>query len=1169
MNLEYGGMHMENSNEIKQDNINTKAKIISNTPKAYIDDYKEYCNILHDKLIEKEVKNIGIVSSYGAGKSSLIATYKELYSNDDKKWMSISLANFNKGKNNGSEKKNETEIETVAKNTHLEDVHSNVEKSILQQILFSVPAKKVPFSKINRIATKGWGTIGCAALIVLFFASIYLLANSFGKSPIFEQENANVILLGLSIILGVALVSLILWKFKIKNIGADKFSTEFYEEKDFTLNKFIDEILYFFEKSKVENVVFEDLDRFEDLSIFSKLRELNQLINNYGAIDRKIAFIYAVKDDMFDNEEEKAKFFDFTLPLVPALNPNNVKEMIKKYLKENCNQSMNISNSYINGVAWQIKDMRILINIMNDYIIFYTIVNKANDNLFIAKSKDNNKVSKIASNEKLFSLMIYKNIKPKDFAKLQKREGDVWRVFDVKQNMCTIRIKELENKIDNLKDSILDSDKEYLSNFNQLKYMFSGMCVENEDSHNNCIQLKAITTFKSIDENQAIEAPFYSCTMKHANEKLSDGETFWSKEQNILNKNRNRKHEIESETSRIQLQIRKLSNLSTKRFIEQYGYQEMIGEDDELMLFLISQGYIAEDCLDYVTIADESILSSNDKEFIRNVRLQKDNNADLILKNLKEITANLAVESLSSVSILNYDFIKYYSKFSADEKLAIIDLLSEDESKVNFFIANFFVKYRVDELLSDLMDRRHDVFKLFLSEISNEKIEYLLSNIFIGLDVENILKASSGGNIGRLINKQNCMKLFCGVENASDMLDSLNIKLKDISCDNKNEVFYNSIIKKDLYEINLKNMQHILNTDLVTISKVYNSKDDSVIKYVEENKESFINDVIIIQGKLIGEKQTILNEFIVDMNFEWIDVDLWVDLFDFKVKVSSDVNNMFLKELVEYRKLELSFENLKTAYYSGLEIADFSKLIHENYLKIGYTNMANDNNFEFLKLLLEVVCNNSEILEFIVKKVKKNRFDVLETPNDEILTCLILHQKIKYDLSNLNGLTGKINLLNMFVSKNPEKFIQSIKECNLTVTDYKGIFDDRTISNKIKFEIWKAGVSIGIDTGNYDIVLQIKNQYKIVLNTEEVIGLFEFLNSSQKKQYIVDHGDTTEAAALRYVLLRIDEDISKIISGETTKKKKSNFDKRIVDILVKCELIACRETSDYFNFIKV
>lgn len=80
-------------------------------------------------------------------------------------------------------------------------------------------------------------------------------------------------------------------------------------------------------------MIIEDLDRFGTSKIFLKLRELNQLINESKIVGRNVVFLYAVKDDIFINEE-RTKFFDYITTVIPVINPSNSKDKLKVALKE-------------------------------------------------------------------------------------------------------------------------------------------------------------------------------------------------------------------------------------------------------------------------------------------------------------------------------------------------------------------------------------------------------------------------------------------------------------------------------------------------------------------------------------------------------------------------------------------------------------------------------------------------------------------------------------------------------------------------------------------------------------------------------------------------------------------------------------------------------------------
>ena len=52
-------------------------------------------------------------------------------------------------------------------------------------------------------------------------------------------------------------------------------------------DKYLDEIVYYFEVSRRDIVVFEDLDRFDNVQIFETLRALNTLLNGSAQIRKQ------------------------------------------------------------------------------------------------------------------------------------------------------------------------------------------------------------------------------------------------------------------------------------------------------------------------------------------------------------------------------------------------------------------------------------------------------------------------------------------------------------------------------------------------------------------------------------------------------------------------------------------------------------------------------------------------------------------------------------------------------------------------------------------------------------------------------------------------------------------------------------------------------------------
>ncbi|MDR0894019.1 MAG: hypothetical protein LBN06_01765, partial [Prevotellaceae bacterium] len=232
-----------------------------------------------------------------------------------------------------------------------------IEQSILQQLFCREANDILPnssFKKIDNIKAKiwAWGNIRFIVYVFLFlFALIYVKnPNDFaiwishlglGNAWWIHAVALSFLLLTLWIFAGIARV--IISKVKINHFTFNHAGIEGKIEIDpknmseSMLNKSLNEILYFFEATNYNVVVIEDLDRFHNTEIFSKLRELNSLINGYKKIGRNIVFIYAICDDFFEGDD-RTKFFDFIIPVMPVVSANSSYGELEKALKGNSNK---------------------------------------------------------------------------------------------------------------------------------------------------------------------------------------------------------------------------------------------------------------------------------------------------------------------------------------------------------------------------------------------------------------------------------------------------------------------------------------------------------------------------------------------------------------------------------------------------------------------------------------------------------------------------------------------------------------------------------------------------------------------------------------------------------------------------------------------------------------
>lgn len=266
------------------------------TPSDTLSKTDETINALHWALNNHKVKNIALTGPYGAGKSSVIESYLKLYKL--KNVIKISLATFDgKSLNKVNQLIGEKKFDE-AKITEKE-FEDELEKGILKQLFYKVSADEIPLSRYRKLHHTGlWKYIvGVGIMLLVMLSASYLIfPNEFQNKFLVYKSIFNLTehrIKGMAA-LGVVVVGMaqgiryIVSKFFIKEVSFGDVSAKSEEiSKDSILNKNIDEMLYFFEKTNYNIVFIEDLDRFDSTSIFIKLREINTILNNYDVLKKK------------------------------------------------------------------------------------------------------------------------------------------------------------------------------------------------------------------------------------------------------------------------------------------------------------------------------------------------------------------------------------------------------------------------------------------------------------------------------------------------------------------------------------------------------------------------------------------------------------------------------------------------------------------------------------------------------------------------------------------------------------------------------------------------------------------------------------------------------------------------------------------------------------------
>ena len=328
-------LSVQYSKYLPENIINLPYNSLSPTDEA--EKVEDYLNSIEWALQNRsKIKNIAIAGSYGSGKSSVIQTFQKKHKhNDDYNFLNISLATFkeeSKGKKIPDKEK--------------DDILRLIELSILQQLFYHEKDKNIPDSGFKKIKSHKDKYLWLLAfgLVVFTTSFLHLVFPSFlakfsvlnltpNNSNFFHYTSVAIVFIGSLFML---FKSIRIFKgITIKKLGISNASIEIDNKiSKSILNNHIDEILYFFEVTNNNIVIIEDLDRFEQTDVFTKLREINLLINRSKKIEKDVVFIYAIRDDMFQ-DKDRTKFFDFIIPIIPIINSSNSNEKLLKIIKSN------------------------------------------------------------------------------------------------------------------------------------------------------------------------------------------------------------------------------------------------------------------------------------------------------------------------------------------------------------------------------------------------------------------------------------------------------------------------------------------------------------------------------------------------------------------------------------------------------------------------------------------------------------------------------------------------------------------------------------------------------------------------------------------------------------------------------------------------------------------
>lgn len=914
----------------------------------------------------EDIKNIAISGSYGAGKSSMLESYEKQH--PDKNFLHISLAHF--------EEQSEESGECGDGGAKRELPTSVLEGKIINQLIHQIDPKRITQTDFRiKKDIKGtdrkqiWMITSGVILFLICLAFLVFhkawcdMVDGFALTRlqqvlfVTKKEEAELIAGIVILILSVVLIKWIITAQKERKLFR-KLSFQgneievFADGKDSEsfFDRYLNEVLYLFENAEVDGIVFEDIDRYDNKCVFEKLREinflLNQRVNTQTGRQKEISgkvirFFYLLRDDIFVSRD-RVKFFDFIIPVVPVLNASNAYDKFIEFFNRDGKLYL-FETGFLKNVSLYIDDMRILMNIHNEFAVYYSELSKVSSGL---------------NPTKLLAMIIYKNMYPKDFGELQVSQGYVYALFNSIEEARQLELDKLYKELDSYKEEQKKLAAEISKNIEDLNAIY--FIVAEELS----VEGKGEGSFSS--RREFVRKIFNSKDVKTYNERYGRWESYdVAKDKEKMEKNpeyiERRKAiekrgtgEIKRKIVQTQTKVDNIKNARLKDILNRenskliFELQHINSRKDfqgliestgfPLIKYLISHGYIDEQYPDYMSYFYENSMSRTDKAFLRGIIDKEKHAFDYKINNPKLVTEEIKLADFEEEEIFNVDLLDF---LLLNRSLYKEQLRRFMRGLWNYEPVEFVVQYlktgRKTAEFAEAFNRYWAGACAWILETDqfddNSKKQYVVDTVCT-LSEEVIGES----------NKEDRMTHF--IEDSRDFLDvpdekavvlgakleELEIKFKYIDYKTANKSLFDRVYQKELYDLNLDMVEVILqykykienpsNHRGHSLSLILSKAEEPLCQYIKKNLSTYLQNLFAMVQEINDDERTIC--FVLNNNnVPDEQKNKYIEILTASVCYLKDITNKDLwGALIEQRKLEKNFENALDYYFlsgSGLD----------------------------------------------------------------------------------------------------------------------------------------------------------------------------------------------------------------------------------------------------------
>lgn len=829
---------------------------------------------LRDALKDNCIHNIALTGPFGSGKSSVIRTLVDEEC-DHYHFLEISLATLDVKK--GVKSKIEEEI-----------LSKRIELGILQQLVYREKDSTLPYSRFRRIhffeKDDEVTRYVIMTLLAVFCYSIAIEPAWLRIDSLYEMFNFGEwnVFFDLAALLYLIVFFWILLEWAIKKYWGSKFS-KFnltggeieVKESGSIFNEHLEEIIYYFQATKYDVVILEDLDRFDNPEVFLKLRELNYLLNHSEVTKkRKIVFVYAVKDDLF-RDTSRTKFFDYIVPVIPIMNMSNASDLLKNELQKI--GYTDIHDEDLEDIAGFIDDMRILHNIANEYQQYREQLMGESRRL---------------SATKLLASIVYKNYFPDEFALLHHQKGRIAdfisRKKDYIEYVRKVRLSKDREIAQNEHNKMVANSHLKMKDLRTLYVYAYRMAINDTEFDKFIIDGKKYDDNAIIDSNELFEkfissdqvnyvrrryTQTFSQTIKFNElEKRVSNTSYKARKTAIMNE----VDDINTRMDEIQKKDDELNTYTLEKLMMQFPIADIdMFENLKLKpmeeLFLM-RGYIDEDYYDYISYFYSGMITDGDQQLLLEMKLGRRLDFNRKIDKIDNFMQKLPSYVYSTESILNLDVVDWLARHHENRKLVlVVDRIRSSQSGIRFLAVFNREKWQYrDEVNKIYMHRYADMAWSNLTQCDIVEDKKTLLAIWFrwaaSKDIGEVQRTWLNENYGFISSHIREIGITKAVEVLADSkvtaLDNVSLELLD------------SAIMLDNYAINLKNLLVIYNCKSgnqieakdLTYAKLKEIESSYFKKYIADNMGTVIDSLKETTKESVAAQVEIINNKTIDDN---------------------------------------------------------------------------------------------------------------------------------------------------------------------------------------------------------------------------------------------------------------------------------------------------------------